>query len=119
MVMARSCTATPPWSSANLPEPMTTSRSKSLRAQADGVGDRHLAAQVGLVQRAARLQLDAQVAVQPLDRAGGAQERLQQLQVQVPGQIARDRLAVQPPGDDQIAAVGLEVRLVEHDRGRR
>ena len=33
-----------------------------LRAQADGVGDRHLAAQVGLVERAARLQLHVQVA---------------------------------------------------------
>ena len=75
----------------------------------------HLAAQVRLVQRAAGLQLHVQAAVHLLDRAGRAQERLQQLQVEVPGQVARDRLAVQPPGDDQIAAVGLEVRLVEHD----
>ena len=58
-------------------------------AEADGVGDRHLPPQVRLVQRAARLQLDAQAAVELLDRAGGAQERLHQLQVEVPGEIAR------------------------------
>ena len=72
-----------------------------LRAQADGVGDRHLAAHVGLVQRAARLQLDAQIAGDPLEGHGGAEERLQQLQIQVARQVARDRLVVQPPGDDR------------------
>ena len=86
-----------------------------LGAQADGAGDRHLAAQLGLVHRSAGLELDAQVAGQALQRAGGAQERLHQLQVQVPGQHAGDALAVHAPLDDQVAALGLQVGLVEHD----
>ena len=113
-VTARSWTPTPPLIQREPARADDDVAVEVLRAQADGVGDRHLAAQVGLVQRAARLQLDAQIAGQPLERAGGAEERLQQLEVQVARQAARDRLAVQPPGDDQIAAVGLEVRLVEH-----
>ena len=46
---------------------------------------------------------------------GGAQEGLQQLEIEVTGQRPRDGASVEPPRDPQIAAVGGEVRFVEHD----
>ena len=74
-----------PYRARTCPTRSTTSRSKSPGPHADGVGDRHLPAQVRLVQRAARLDARRAGRREPLERAGGAQERLQQLQVEVPG----------------------------------
>ena len=68
-VTARSWTPTPPGVEREPSRADDDVAVEVLRAQADGVGDRHLAAQVGLVQRAARLQLDAQIAGHPLERA--------------------------------------------------
>src|SRR6185312_4978087 len=66
------------------------------------------------IERAARGELGAQIAPQALDGAA-AEKGLEELEIEVPGQGAREGPAVEPPFDAQVAAVGGEVRLVERD----
>ena len=85
-----------------------------VRADADRVDDGHLAAEIGPIERPAGRELGAQIAAQPID-GGGAQEWLEQLEIEVAGERAGDGAPVEPPFDPQVAAVGGEVRLVERD----
>ena len=85
-----------------------------VRADVNRVHDRHLAPEIGAVERAAGGQLGAQIAAQPID-GDGSQEGLQQLEIEVAGERAGDGAPVEPPFDPQVAAVGGEVRLVERD----
>jgi hypothetical protein len=115
MVTATSLMATPPFVQREAARADDHVAIEVLGAQADGAGDRHLAAQLGLVHRAARIELHA--AGRPTGARAGWPRPGTAAPAPGPGgrTAGRDALAVQAPLDDQVAAVGLEVRLVEHD----
>ncbi len=88
---------------------------EAVRPQRDRVDHVDRAVQERLVERARRAELDLEIARQLVDRR--AQQRLQQLEVEVAADLAGElpRVAVEPAVRAQVAAVGGQQDVVEID----